>query len=406
MTRLTIGLLVLLMFLLACGGSTSHRGTGQFLFISDQAANRVLVYQSLTLTTGDSAIAVLGQASLSASVTVPAAPNTLLAPVSQTLDSAGNLWVSDSGNCRVLKFPKPFTTDESATVAVGQTNLATGCGFAASAIFLGGVGKTIGGIAFDAAGNLWVADTANNRVLGFPAATLAASGGTATGVLGQTDFVSTAPNRGAGLPTASTLSAPASIAFDSAGNLWVVDQGNNRVVGYPQASVALPAAGPAATAVIGQPGFVTDTPNNPSLGPATLNHPSAVAFDSSGNMLITDTGNNRVLFYPKASVTLPAPAGPSATLALGQIDFLHNAPNQGLAAPTAATLAAPAFMVFDSTGRAIVTDTGNNRTLIYPAPLSTNEIATTVIGQTDFTHSGAAVTSQGQNSPAGVTTTF
>jgi hypothetical protein len=85
---------------------------------------------------------------------------------------------------------------------------------------------------FDSDGNLWVADKNNRRILMFPEANLA-TGGAATLVLGQPDFTSktshTAANGGLASTTLDTVTG---LAFDSSGDLWVVDDGNHRVMKY------------------------------------------------------------------------------------------------------------------------------------------------------------------------------
>src|SRR5207245_778571 len=76
------------------------------------------------------------------------------------------------------------------------------------------------------------------------------NGQTATVVIGQGSFTT-----GTSGTTATTLHSPLGISFDSAGNLWVVDFNNNRILKY----VAPITTGEAATVVIGQGTFTTDT---------------------------------------------------------------------------------------------------------------------------------------------------
>ncbi|MEI9975179.1 MAG: hypothetical protein WDO73_25860 [Ignavibacteriota bacterium] len=89
-------------------------------------------------------------------------------------------------------------------------------------------------LALDSAGNLWVVDTGNYRVLRFPASALANGGGSLTAdlVIGQTSLTSNAPtlntSTAASYLVLNQLVRPASIAFDPSGNLWVSDL--NRVM--------------------------------------------------------------------------------------------------------------------------------------------------------------------------------
>jgi hypothetical protein len=102
---------------------------------------------------------------------------------------------------------------------------------------------------------------------------------------------------------------------------------------------------------------------------------------------LTEFGNNRVLMYPATSLTTN---GAAATLELGQpvaTAFTSNTANNG--GLGSSTLADPSGLTFDSSGRLIVADTTNNRTLVFVPPFSNGMSATLVIGQPDFTHNTA-----------------
>jgi len=175
------------------------------------------------------------------------------------------------------------------------------------------------GLAFDSARNLWAVDSANNRVLMYPAANLV-TGGSATGVLGQPGFVTASPNNG-GL-SASTLSFGPAIngsAFDKAGNLWVTDEANNRVLMYRKASLAT--NGAAATVVLGQATF---TASGCGTSAATLCSPVGLALDNKGDLAVADGENSRILGF-----TSPFSNGMSATLVLGQANLTTGGCNTG-----------------------------------------------------------------------------
>jgi len=144
--------------------------------------------------------------------------------------------VSDWGNCSVLQFLAPLTTGMSATVALGQPTTTGGSCLTLGSATATGSGGTCGS-AFDSAGNLWVADGDNSRVVKYPHPFT--SGEAATVALGQTSTgASQGCNQGGSTwggpaPSATTLCQPRHIAFDSAGNLWVADTLNNRVLMYP-----------------------------------------------------------------------------------------------------------------------------------------------------------------------------
>ena len=321
---------------------------------------------------GQAATVVVGQGTFTTG-TVGTTATTLFAARTSAFDSAGNLWVVDTNNNRVLKYAAPITTGEAATVVVGQGSFTTNtAGTTATTLF------TPTGISFDSAGNLWVVDFGNNRVLEYAAPIT--TGEAATVVLGQAGFTT-----GTVGTSATTLFTPNGISFDSAGNLWVVDSGNNRVLKY----AAPITTGEAATVVIGQGSFTGATPGTTST---TFHLPNGISFDSAGNLWVTDEFNNRVLEYPA-----PIKTGEAATVVVGQAGF-----TTGTFGTTATTLSSPRTSAFDSAGNLWVADRDNNRALEYAAPITTGEAATVVIGQGSFTTNTFGTTATTLNSPLGI----
>jgi hypothetical protein len=116
------------------------------------------------------------------------------------------------------------------------------------------------GAAFDIFGNLWVADSSNNRVLEFvpPFTTNMA----ARLVLGQADLTHNSANQGGTSPTSATLSFPTQLAFDSSGRLFVTDFTNNRTLVFAQPF----SSGMNASLVIGQGNFTSATATTTAVG--------------------------------------------------------------------------------------------------------------------------------------------
>jgi sugar lactone lactonase YvrE len=125
---------------------------------------------------------------------------------------------------------------------------------------------------------------------------------------------------------------PFGLAFDGQGNLWVADNGNNRVLQYwPPFS-----NGMAASLVLGQANFTTYSLTPPSTS-STIWFPMSLAFDTSGRLFVADMMANRTLIF-----TPPFSNNMAATLVIGQQDFAHWLVNQGGGyTPAANTLAGP-----------------------------------------------------------------
>jgi sugar lactone lactonase YvrE len=293
------------------------------------------------------------------------------------MDSAGNLYVPDSSNYRVLQFQPPFSNGMNASVAIGQPTLTAyrsiGSDPEPSA---GNIGYPAS-VALDSQGNLWVADNGFSRVLEYvPPFT---NGMSAKLAIGQpsTSPTSTNPcNQTGGDASASTLCFPTGVTFDSKGNLWVSDSGNSRVLEY----VPPFSTGMAASLELGQPAaeaFTANQPNNGGTSASSLYGPTNSTFDSSGNLWVTDGNNFRVLEYVP-----PFTNGMAASTVIGQVNFTGG---EGNGTTVANVMVFPFQSVFDSSGNLIVTDAANNRALIFAPPFSNGMNATTVLGEPNFT---------------------
>jgi uncharacterized protein (TIGR03437 family) len=226
--------------------------------------------------------------------------SSLNSPAGLALGPNGNLFVSDSGNHRVVEFASGSGSGASAIRVYGQPNMNAAVRPAqSSAQSL----TTPQGIAVDQASTLYVADTGANRVLIFPnTQNQPPTGATASFVIGQSGF---------GGSAAAGLRTPGGVALDTQGNIFVADSGNNRVLMY-SSLVFLPVAGGTPTAVVGQQTVAGTAPNWDSTDglatPGGMSGPIGVYLDRQDTLYVTDAGNHRVTHYLK-----PAPVVNAAT---------------------------------------------------------------------------------------------
>ncbi|MEX2117895.1 MAG: NHL repeat-containing protein [Bacteroidota bacterium] len=294
------------------GMAISTTGT---LFVVDQGgAHRILRFDNVNAkANGANADGVLGQPDFTSGTwnyglggSTPSSRG-LESPISIALDAAGNLYVADQANSRVLRFNNAASkaNGDSADAVLGQADFAS---------------KTFGttqnqfyvlqGVATDASGNLYVADGSNNRVLRFNNAASKTNGANADGVLGQATYVTNGTGAGA-----NQMSNPTSVAVDKNGNLYVGDQGNSRVLIFRNA--ATKANGASADIVLGKAAFGDGSASTTATA-ATINYPYALAVDESNNLYVADGLFNRVLVFYNA----PGKSnGASADAVLGKKDF-------------------------------------------------------------------------------------
>lgn len=370
------------------------------LAVSDQADARVLIYLA-PLSSGMSPTLVLGQKDFTSLVTSEAA-NRLVGPAGLSMDAGGDLYVADAANCRIMRFPPPFTPFEDANLEVGVSSFTSPGSFPDPLCQSATPNNSLtqpSDPAVDAQGNLWVADPLSGRVLRFPKPLATAVpadlalGNSIDNMLRDCNGVDNDlynPPRGHPAPippsaTATSLCYPAAVAFDSNGDLWVADRGNNRVLEYmPPFSSGMPASlelGYPQSPGMNSPftGTFFQGDRCAAVSAVGLCSPTALAFDSSGNLWVADENDHRVLEFSP-----PFSSGMAAALVLGQQDFTQAAAGT----PAANTVGTPDAVSFDTRGDLFVSDGQDNRILIYAQPFSNGMNAIVVLGQPNMTTGG------------------
>jgi len=253
----------------------------------------------------------------------------LINPYGIALDGAGDIFIADPSNQRVVKVPagggpqttvgtglsKPFkvTVDGAGNVFIGDIGLNQVVKVPAD----GGPQTTVGsglnlayGVAVDGAGNVFIADSGNNRIVEVPA------------------------DGSPQITVGSGLTDPIAVAVDGAGNVFVVDR-----TGFPHRVVKIPADGGPQTTVVGG-----------------LNNPTGVAVDGAGDVFVADFDGDRIL---------EVPAGGGAPTTVGNGMYY------------------PFDMALDGVGNVFIMDWGNSRVLkVQRSQPPTMSFATTVDGNT------------------------
>ena len=347
------------------------------LYIADRGNDRVRLVNTngfITPVAGYGSGAILAYGSGTYAGEGGAATNASLAgPAGVTLDAAGNLYVADTMNARVCK----VDTNGIITTVAGNTEISyQGDGGAATNASLDGPTS----VAFDPAGNLYIADYNNNRIRQVN------PNGLITTVAGNGNHGWSGDG---GAATNASLYYPSGLAVDAAGNWYIADCYNNRVRQVNPNGLITTVAG--------------DGPSYPSAGSyagdggpavkAGLHYPSGVALDAAGNLYVADASDMRVRRVASNGVITTVAGNGLSTFAGDG----GPATNAGLDLPFAA--------VFDASGNMYIADRDNNRIRM----VNTNGVITTVAGDGPtypfpggYAGDGGPATNASLNSPAGV----
>jgi len=285
------------------------------------------------------------------------------------LVDGNNVYFSDTNNHRVRRF----------NLLTGQIDLIAGNGYASFA----GDGATAlnaslnapRGLAMDAQKNLYIADSANNRIR------VITSDGNINTIAGDGTSATTGDG---GLATVAQINNPYDIAIDTSGAVYIVER-----LGHV---IRKATVGGSITTIAGT--GVNDIPDS-ETGVALqqpLNYPQALAVEKSGSLLVADTNNSRVR-------RIQADGSISTVAGTADSDFYGDG---GPAA--AAALSAPTGLAVDAAGNIYITDTNNDAIRLITTDGNINTIAGTP-GPGDrpsFTGDGSPATAYSLNRPNGV----
>ena len=298
------------------------------IFIADAVSDRILMVSGAGFTS------LAGSSEGFSGDGGPATSASLGNPSGVAVDATGNLYIADTSNGRVRKVTRDGIIQ---TLAGNGFFRSTGDGGLAVSAPLGNPY----GVAVDSSGNLYIADSLTNRIR-------KVSGGTITTVAGN----GASGSSGDGGPaTKAFLRAPEGVAVDRAGNLYIADTDNQRIRKVTAGTITTVAGN-------GNQGFFGDG------GPATsawLNYPTSVAVDSSDNIYI-DAAFGRIREVSGGTITTVAGNGMDGTSGDG-------------GPATSASLGIPAGVAVDAANNLYIADGDGTVRKV------SNGIITTVVGK-------------------------
>jgi trimeric autotransporter adhesin len=243
------------------------------LYIVDTTNNRIRQVSSPTVENDDLITTIAGKATPGFSGDGGQATNAKLdAPTAVAVDNQGDVFIADTGNNRIREIN-----------AAGIITTVAGNGACGSGIALGNSGPATSaslcdpsGIAVNSAGDLFISDTGHDEVREVT------PGGTITDFAGNAEQGSAGNG---GKAKKAELDGPSGLAIDAIGNLFIADSGNNEVRVVSTKNEINLFAGTGAAGHSGNGGQAID---------AKLSDPTGVGIDPSGNVYISDTGNNEI----------------------------------------------------------------------------------------------------------------
>jgi Bacterial Ig-like domain (group 3)/FG-GAP-like repeat/NHL repeat len=293
-------------------------------------------------------------------------------PSDTTIDSAGNLYIADRYNNKIRKLNT--STGIITTVAgTGTAGISGDGGLATSAMI-----NSPRGLSVDRSGNIYFTDSANSCVRRVDVTTSLIT--TAVGICASSGY-----SGDGGPATSARLNTPTDVVIDSAGNLFIADFGNSCIRKVKHGSTTISTVAGICTA----PGFSGD--GGPAVD-AQMNGSEHVALDTSGNLYVADTNNNRVRKVSGATLQITTIAGIGVASYSGDGELA-----------TEATLNHPVGLSFDGSGNLYIADEDNNVIRMVNATTST---ITTVAGTgrvSGYNGDGGIATNATLSDPSSVT---
>ena len=324
--------------------------------IANQRIRKVVVTEIITTVAGNGGSGYNGDGILATSAM-------LNNPQGVAVDVAGNLYIVDIANQRIRKVDR---FGKITTVAGNGGSGYNGDGILATSAML----SSPQGVAVDVAGNLYIADTYNQRIRKVD------SGGIITTVAGNGGI----GYNGDGISATSAMFAyPFGVAVDVAGNLYIADTFNQRIRKVNSDRIITTVAGNDSSGYNG---------DNIPATTATLRGPWGVAVDTAGNLYIADRNNSRIR---KVS------SGGIITTVAGNGGSGYNGDN---IPATSAAIGPPQGVAVDTAGNLYIADTANNRI----RKVNSSGIITTIAGNGSASYNGDGIpaTSAMLNTPTSV----
>lgn len=298
----------------------------------------------------------------------------LALPAGIAVDGAGNLYIADSANNAIREVNTNGVINTIAGLGPSAPGFAGDTGPASAANLFGPLD-----VAVDSNNNVYIADTNNANVR-----MITASSGNINTVAGNTAIVSGAPQLNFffagdnGPATSASLAGPAGVAIDSSGNLYIATYADNRIRKVASNGIITTFAGNSGYGFAGDGGLAVNS---------QLSAPRGICVDGSGNVYLADRWNNRIRKLAGGNI--------STIAGNGQGSFSGD-----WGPASSAQLSGPGGVAVDNAGNIYISDFLNNRVrLVSPS----GEISTYAgNGNSGFGGDGGAAASAQLSQPAGL----